>query len=128
MSLSYTKTTCILCFVIISSLGFGNHLAQAGDFGFLKRITPHVSLKKNEPSQEIYSFSLAKKHSTEGYSTPVIEGQRVSPEDIFSLGLGAHFKISEWLDVGAACSLPFIEEEAIDRKDMSVEAMVTMQF
>lgn len=128
MSVFFNRKTCFFSLAIIAFIGLQSQIALAGDFGFLGRITPHISLNKNEPSQELLSLSSGKRHLEGDYASPVLESMRVNPEDIFSLGLGAHFKISEWLDIGAACSLPLPEEEAIGTEDMSVEAMLTMQF
>ena len=48
--------------------------------------------------------------------------------DDYSLSLGATLHINDNLDIGAACGLPFVNEEPVQVEDLSIAAMVTMQF
>lgn len=45
-----------------------------------------------------------------------------------ALALGATFHINDFLNVGAACAVPLTNEEPIQVEDLSIEAMITMQF
>lgn len=48
--------------------------------------------------------------------------------DAYSLALGATFHITDFLNIGAACGVPLTNEEPLQMDDLSIEAMVTMQF
>ncbi len=45
-----------------------------------------------------------------------------------ALALGATFHINDFLNVGAACGVPLTNDEPIQVEDLSIEAMLTMQF
>ena len=106
---------------------------MAGDSSLLSKISPHISLNQNTPSQNLQSLSLNKKPHIAEYS---IQDQYYAPppknsmsdQDLFSMALGARFQIIDWLGVDATFSLPLVEEETDWRQDLSIEAMVTMQF
>ena len=48
--------------------------------------------------------------------------------DEYAVALGATFHINDFLNVGAACGLPLNNEEPVQVDDVSIEAMITMQF
>lgn len=48
--------------------------------------------------------------------------------DEYALALGAKIHINDRLNIGAACGLPLKNEEMIKMDDITIEAMVTMQF
>ncbi len=53
---------------------------------------------------------------------------RIDDLDEYSLALGATFHINDQFNIGAACGVPLTNEETIQVEDISIEAMVTMQF
>jgi hypothetical protein len=119
---------------IISISCVSAQIALAGDSSLLKRISPHIALNQNPLSQELQSGPLETNHFASG---SVISGgditspppkKRLVAQDLYFLALGAHFRISDWLDIGAACTMPFTEEENVRTEDLSIKAMVTMQF
>ncbi len=48
--------------------------------------------------------------------------------DEYSLALGAKLHINDRFNIGAACGLPLKNEETLQMDDITIEAMVTMQF
>jgi hypothetical protein len=119
----------------MATLAFSGSPAMAEDAALLSRISPHVSLHRNAPSQELQAFASPNhQQGTAGYMRPPEDRpsplltKRLAAQDIYSLTLGARFRISDWLDIGAACALPLTEEEPLDAEDLTIEAMVTMQF
>jgi hypothetical protein len=46
----------------------------------------------------------------------------------YSLALGATAHINKQLNIGATCGVPLTNEETVQVEDISIEAMVTMQF
>lgn len=75
---------------------------------------------------------LMKPNSQENHlSAKDLEHQnKLSMDDLdkYSLALGATFHINDFLNIGAACGMPLTNEEPIQVEDLSIEAMVTMQF
>ncbi|MDA3833558.1 MAG: hypothetical protein PF495_09190 [Spirochaetales bacterium] len=64
-------------------------------------------------------------------STPYLHNPNelgIGDLDDYSLALGATLYITDRFNVGAACGVPLNNEETIQVEDISIEAMVTMQF
>lgn len=134
MSLSSAKGRGLFYLGIISISCLSAQIAVAGDSSLLSRISPHVALNQNPLSQDLQSVVNDTNHLAGGYVIPGIDftappsKKRLVAQDLYFLALGAHFRISDWLDIGAACTMPFAEEENVRTEDLSIEAMVTMQF
>ncbi len=110
---------------------------MAEEYNAISRLQPVIALQANQT--DINGARLPDTNSaTENNmnqsapSTTKLYGGRftaMSDQDIFSLALGASFRFSDWLGVGATYALPINEEEiSIEEKKYSIEAMVTMQF
>ncbi len=134
MPFSTVRDTCIFCLAIITAIFLGSQEAMAGDSPLLSRISPHISLNKNPSAQELQAFTVSKKYSVDGYmsaagdsASPPLK-KNLSGQDLLSLALGARFQISDWFGIGAACTLPLVEEDPGGAEDLTIEAMVTMQF
>ncbi len=134
MPVSSVRDTSILCLGIIGFICISSPIAMADDSTLLSRISPHISLNSTLPSKELKPFLLSQDHPGDSYlnhsgdyatSPPP---KRMSAQDLLSLALGAQFQISDWLGIGAACTMPFTEEDTVGTEDLSIEAMVTMQF
>ncbi|MEN8256561.1 MAG: hypothetical protein ABFS09_01725 [Thermodesulfobacteriota bacterium] len=105
----------------------------ADDSSLLSKISPLIAINNNASVLELHPSLINK---GEAFS-PILSQVRnyppsvknsMSDQDLFSMALGARFQISEWLGVGAACTVPFTLEETAGKEDLSIEAMVTMQF
>ncbi len=133
MPLPSARDTCLFSLGIIQAICLPSQMAWAGDAPLFSGLSTHISRQQDTPSLELQSFSISKNPPMSGY---LLQGGTYSPpakksmsdQDLFSLALGARFQISDWLGVDAACSMPLVEEETVWRKDLAIEAMVTMQF
>ncbi len=133
MTASSARDRCLYCLGIIATICLTSQIVMAGDSALFNRISPHISLYKNAPSQERQSFSTTETPQLSSYTVPGGDyappaKKNMGDHDLFSLALGARFQISDWLGVGAAFSMPLAEEETVWRQDLAIEAMVTMQF
>ena len=133
MPVSSVRDTCFIFFSIIALVCLFNQPAEADDIPLLNKISPHISLQQNELGQTSHSFSLNTPlpdhnflNKAEGLTSSPLKS--IGEHDLFSLALGARFQISEWIGIGAAWSMPLKEEETVSTEDLTIEAMVTMQF
>ncbi|PLX50138.1 MAG: hypothetical protein C0613_04925 [Desulfobulbaceae bacterium] len=107
--------------------------AAAEEEGFLSKISPHVVVSRQSAEQALPVFSLRQAQGVEdnlmankNSSDP--DSKKLAGQNLFSLALGARFQFSDWLGVGAACTVPLAEPETVQSDDLVIEAMVTMQF
>lgn len=126
-----------LLFVLLATLIATDLLssssAAAEEEDLLSRISPHVVVSRQSADQPLPAFSLRQPQGVDDNLMPsksasTLDTKNVGGQNLFSLALGARFQFSDWLGVGAACTVPLAEPDTVPRDDLVIEAMVTMQF
>ncbi len=126
------KTTLQLI-IITSSLFLVNTAITSADDDMIVNISPIIIVDSTQSKNNGEKLLLQQSTNTKPVqsSTKSLENQNRLQQDQhnpYSLALGANIQLNNTLNIGAACGIPLMNSEPVQIDDLSIEAMVTMQF
>jgi hypothetical protein len=126
----HPKTTLQLL-ILISSLFIINTAVTSADDDIVINLSPIIivdSAQSQNGEKKLLMQHQSNLKSLQPIPKDLNSQNSLHQLDNYSLTLGANLNINDNFNIGAACGMPLINSEPIQMEDLSIEAMVTMQF